>query len=304
MKIEPVETDRLTLRPMSSDDAADLFLVRSDPETVRYWDGPPHTRPAETRHMIAETLRGNGAWWTFRERGKQRAIGFIGFHGNTDVAGIGYILHRDYWRRGYGTEALRAVVDYGFNRLGLDRAELWIDEDNVASRRLAEKVGFERRSQFRTKWPHKSESHVMVVYGLVARDWPALARVLPPRIAFDRLEPILSVPDVRETAEYYRDRLGFTIEFLYGDPPTHAGVARGEWSFPSARLQLSQSEPGEIVGGLSLFVFVGPQIEQLFEAYRAGGVEVVSDLERKPWGMREFTIRDCNGYRLRFATPG
>lgn len=115
-----------------------------------------------------------------------------------------------------------------------------------------------------------------------------------------RAEPILSVPDVQATAEYYRDMLGFAIEFLWGTPPTHAGVMRGEWTFPAARIQLGQGETPNPAG--TLFIFVGSEIGLLYDDYRAKGVEVISPLEHKPWGMREFTVRDLNGYHLRFGT--
>jgi RimJ/RimL family protein N-acetyltransferase/uncharacterized glyoxalase superfamily protein PhnB len=302
MKSERLETQRLILRPLSLDDAPDLFLVRRDPETVRYWDSGPHTHVDQTRDMIEATLRGQGAWWVIcrRDDPAASAIGLIGFLGNPGAPGIGYILRRDHWRKGFGAEALRAVVTYGFNQLGLDRAELWIHEGNVASQRLAESVGFTRRSRFWAKWDHLPSSHEMLVYGLRASDWPD-APTQPERVAFNRVEPILAVPDVLATAEFYRDKLGFAIEFLWGDPPTHAGVARGEWTFPAARIQLSQGETPRPAG--TLFIFVGPGIEMLFDDYRARGVEIVSPLERKPWGMVEFTVRDLNGYHLRLGTP-
>ena len=115
------------------------------------------------------------------------------------------------------------------------------------------------------------------------------------------MEPILSVPDVLAAAEFYRDTLGFAIEFLWGDPPTHAGVTRGEWTFPAARIQFSQGEACKPAG--TLFIFVDPAIEALYDDYRANDVEIVSPLEHKPWGMREFTAQDLNGYHLRFGTP-
>lgn len=305
MRIERLDAERLTLRPLSVDDAADLFLVYGDPEAMRFWTTPAHPDAAETARMIDAMLsEASSAWWSIVLRASGRAIGAIGLYLNASVPGIGYILGRAHWRQGYGAEALRAVVDHTFNDLGRDRVELWIQVENVASRRLAEKTGFTRRAQFRTRWAHNAGSHVMAVYGLHARDWPSVRRALAPRVEFSHLEPILSVPDVSATAAFYRDKLGFTIEFLYGDPPVHAGVARGEWSFPSARLQLTQAAPGAAAGGLSLFVFVGPDIERLRDEYARAGVEISADLETKPWGMREFSVRDCNGYVLRFGTPG
>jgi len=304
--IEPVETGRLVLRPLAMSDAADLFRVYRDAEAMRFWHTPPHASVDDTTHLIGELLAGDGAWWAICLRADGVAIGTIGFHGNPGAPGMGYILGSDYWRRGYGEEALRAAATHGFRRLGFDRAELWIHQDNIASQRLAEKVGFVRRGQFRTRWPTFPHSHEIYVYGLLAREWPVTAadgRAASP-VACYYLEPILGVPDVKATAEYYRDKLGFAIEFFYGDPPTHAGVSRGEWSFPAARIQLSRLESERAsVPTVDLFIFVGPDIARLYDAYRNSGVEIASTLEAKPWGMREFAIRDCNGYLLRFGTP-
>ena len=102
MKIDVVETERLILRPLSLDDTADLFRVRRDPETVRFWDSPAHTSEDETRHMVEQTLGSSGVWWVIclRDDRGRRAIGLIGFHGNPGAPGIGYILRRDQWRRG------------------------------------------------------------------------------------------------------------------------------------------------------------------------------------------------------------
>ncbi len=301
MKNEAITTERLLLRPLSVDDASDLYAVYADTQTMRYWPSLPHATVGDTRVEIRQLIApADACYWCVCARTPYATvpIGVFGFLGNSGVPGAGYILHRDYWRQGYGTEALRAMVAYGFERLGLDRIELWIHEDNLASQRLAQKVGFARRSQFRLKWDSRPTSHVMAVYGLYSPT--QAASVLP---AFDQLAPILAVGNVQATAEYYRDKLGFVIEFLYGRPATHAAVARGDWTHPSVRIQLSRV--GGVVDSraMALFVTVGPGVDALCARWRAAGVEVVSEPENKPWGMREFSIRDCNGYLLRIGTP-
>jgi RimJ/RimL family protein N-acetyltransferase/uncharacterized glyoxalase superfamily protein PhnB len=305
MKNEPprIETQRLILRPLSLDDAADLHPAFADPETMRFWHTPPHRDVEATRAELRTMLGSDRAnYWAITLKGDERAVGYLGYLGNEGAPGFGYLLRRDLWRHGYGAEAVRAALTHGFDVLGYDRTELWIHENNVASQRLAIKVGFTQRGEFRIRWGHFASPHVMRVFGLFASDWPgAPQQPQPERIAFDRVEPILTVPNVQAAAEFYRDKLGFGIEFLWGNPPTHAGVARGEWTYPAVRIQLSQGEPPRPAG--TLFIFVGPTIESLYDDYRAKGVAIASPLERKPWGMREFTARDLNGYHLRFGTP-
>ena len=118
------------------------------------------------------------------------------------------------------------------------------------------------------------------------------------------LAPILAVPDVLAAAEFYCDKLGFTIGFLFGDPPTHAGIHRGEWTNEGAHIQLTLTDqplpPKPQVG---FYVFMGEDVDGLFEQYQAAGVHIEREPTNEPWGMREFAIRDCNGYLLRFGRP-
>jgi catechol 2,3-dioxygenase-like lactoylglutathione lyase family enzyme len=118
------------------------------------------------------------------------------------------------------------------------------------------------------------------------------------------LQPVLAVPEVRATAEYYRDKLGFTIGFLFGDPPTYAGLWLGAWTATGANIHLAHKVGPTPVETFSLYVNVGPGIDELHAIYQARGVDMQGEVVQQPWGMREFAIRDCNGYLLRFGTPG
>ena len=201
------------------------------------------------------------------------------------------------------TEAVRAALDYGFDEMGLDRVELWISEENTASLRLAERAGFRRRGRMRQKY-HKDESgHDKIVYGITAEQWRTGQLAGNAQAAYS-LAPILAVPDVLEAAEFYCDKLGFTIGFLFGDPPTHGGIHRGEWTNEGAHIQLSLTDqplpPKPQVG---FYVFMGEDVDGLFEQYRAAGVHIEREPTNEPWGMREFAIRDCHGYLLRLGRP-
>jgi uncharacterized glyoxalase superfamily protein PhnB len=115
---------------------------------------------------------------------------------------------------------------------------------------------------------------------------------------------VLTVPDVQAAAAYYRDQLGFTISFLYGEPPTHGGVFRGEWTTDGVSIQLSRAEQPTIDStSVRLYITVGPDIDELYAQYQANGVQIVTAIASQPWGRREFSIRDCNGYILRFGAP-
>ena len=304
MENHPIlNTPRLLLRPVNLSDAVDLFNVYGDPLAMRFMETPPHASLVETQAKIVEMKSGEAFYWSICLKESQKVIGNIGYLGNVGFPGMGYILGTDWWRQGYMTEAIMPALEYGFSQLDLDRVELWINQENIASQKLAHKAGFTRRGRFRMKYNHLPEAHDMWVYGLYRHVWRD--EFTPPPQQCYAAQPILTVANVRRTAEYYRDTLGFTIDFLYGDPPTHAAVSCAEWTAEGARIQFSQAV-GEAAAQslIAIYLFVGPDIEARYELYRSRGVAVVRDLERLPWGMQEFAIQDCNGFVLRFGTPG
>ncbi len=82
---------------------------------------------------------------------------------------IGYDLSRPYWRRGIMTEALEAVIEFGFERMGLNRIEAVVFVENVASHRLLEKLRFEREGVLRDYEFLKGRFVDMVMYSLLRK---------------------------------------------------------------------------------------------------------------------------------------
>ena len=268
---------------------------------MRFWQESPHASVDQTRQTIAKFISGPERAWTLTNPDAGEAIGLVYYLGNPGPPGMGYILHPRAWGKGLMTEAVQAALRFGFDTLGLDRVELWIDERNDRSFRLAERVGFARRAAFRQKYPHDKETHEKVVYGLHVAEWRGdRTRTVPEGKAYG-LFPIVPVRDVRLTAEYYRDTLGFEIAFLYGAPPTYGAVTLSPWSASGATIHFS-AEPS--LTPYSLYVSVGPDIGRLEARYRERGVEILQHLARMPWGQLEFSIRDCDGHILKFGTPG
>lgn len=306
-------TARLVLRPLTVDDAPALYPVYSDPRAMEHWHTPAHASVEETRDQIAQDLAPGADIWAVWHPADQRAIGVVGYLGNTSAPGLGYIFHPDYWGQGYATEAVSAALAHGFATRGLDRVELWITDANRASQRLAGRLGFTLRGRFRQRYGHRAASHEMRVYGLHAAEWRAGAAAGSTPPPCYRLEPILAVPDVRAAAEWYRDMLEFSLDWLYGDPPTHGAVSLAQWTTEGARIQLTANtagnteaaaDPPGTASGTALYLFAGPDLDARYARYAARGVEVVREPADYPWGMREFAVRDLNGYLLRFGVPG
>lgn len=304
--IQTLHTERLTLRPISLDeDAPALFRIYKQREAMRFMPTLPHQSVDQTRAELAQKMALDGAYvWAVCLKDNDTPIGEIHYLGKTRIPGMGYMLHPQYWGQGLTVEACRATLDFGFKHIGYDRVELWIDENNSSSIRVAQKLGFKPRGRLAQKYSHEREYHFMLVYGMLAQEWRAdSAHLAPKGPRLFSMEPALLVHDVAATVEFYRDKLGFGIDFLYGDPPTHASVSRGEWTGNMVTIQLSQVPPEhEINPAAYLYIIMDAGLDRLCEQYRDCGVGIIEEPENQPWGLREFAIRDCNGYMLRFGT--
>lgn len=288
-------TERLLLRPLHIEDAEALHPMFHDPVAMRFWHTDVHSDVAATRRELALWLRPDSTAhiWTICWREDERPIGVI-YYLDTAVQspGMAYFLHPDYWRKGVMSEATRAVLAYGFTELNLDRVELWIQEGNTASQRLAHRLGFTRRGV----------SYTTLVYGLYRHEWDhsrSPAASLAQR--FDTLYPVFVVPDVAATVEYYEQKLGFTLEWMFGEPPNVGMVARREWSRIGVRIQLRQGRLLAARSRMLIVIEVGSNIDELYDRYVAKGVEIREPIITRPWESREFEITDMNGYWLCFA---
>jgi len=118
------------------------------------------------------------------------------------------------------------------------------------------------------------------------------------------MQPVLFVSDVASTVAYYRDVLGFHADFIAGDPPAHARVvADPTYSSPTVHIRFEPLQPGvNLAPSVYLWLHVGSGLEELCELYRSRGVRILMEPEDKPWGLRQFTVEDCNGYILSFCS--
>jgi catechol 2,3-dioxygenase-like lactoylglutathione lyase family enzyme len=123
------------------------------------------------------------------------------------------------------------------------------------------------------------------------------------RFELHGMQPVLPVPDVRATVDFYRDKLGFHIDFIDGEPPAHARVcADPTYSSPTVHIRFEPVPDGAASPpSVWLFLHVGAGLDQLFQLYRSRGVKIVREPTDQPWGLRQFVVRDCNGYRLSFS---
>jgi catechol 2,3-dioxygenase-like lactoylglutathione lyase family enzyme len=115
----------------------------------------------------------------------------------------------------------------------------------------------------------------------------------PPHVDCERVHPGLAVPDLKAAIDFYTEKLGFSLGFTWGEPPTFAAVNLGE-----VQLFLTQGAPNP--DGSHVFFVVG-DADALYAFHRAGGVEVVEEIADREYDLRDYAVRDLNGYRLVFG---
>jgi RimJ/RimL family protein N-acetyltransferase len=147
MKI--LETNRLILRHQILEDLDSLWALYNNPDIVRYIPDAPRNYQ-ETREELEWHMHGHpkhpelGLWATIHKE-TNKFIGRCGLLPWTideqNELEVAYLIDKEYWGQGLGTEAAQAILDYGFEKLNLSRLICLIDKENLASIRVAEKIG-------------------------------------------------------------------------------------------------------------------------------------------------------------------
>ena len=120
----------------------------------------------------------------------------------------------------------------------------------------------------------------------------------------------LYVRDIAASINFFTTRLGFTIDFIYGDPPFYAQVRRDnallilksmDESFFEKREELTRDEEPLLTASITLATAAA--IDQLFSTYQAAEVPFAQTLRTEPWGAKTFIVRDADNNLILFAAP-
>lgn len=179
MMIELISSPRLTLREFCLADAAALHAIESDPLVSRYTTVDAFTLEDAKQRMLKNETEQAAAQRRVYElaverRDNREVIGRVGMGIDRPEHREGrlwYVFSRATWGHGFGSEAVRALADYAFKRLELHRLYADCDPRNIASRRVAEKLGMRQEGVLRENWYLKGEWCDSVIYGLLASEW-------------------------------------------------------------------------------------------------------------------------------------
>jgi [ribosomal protein S5]-alanine N-acetyltransferase len=176
-RLPTLDTERLLLRALTMADAADLFAYASDPAVARYTSWEPHHTLTRSRRFLESVRRayqqGRVAPWGIVHRADGRLIGtcgFVSWQPEHRRAEIGYALARPYWGQGYATEAVRAVITFGFTRARLNRIQAICLPENVASARVLEKAGMSLEGTLRHFAVIKGEPVDLQLFAILRQD--------------------------------------------------------------------------------------------------------------------------------------
>jgi RimJ/RimL family protein N-acetyltransferase len=172
-----LQTERLGLRRFTPADRDWLVETYADPEVTRYLGGTQSPevvdRMLQSRFLDYYDLNpGLGIWMTVERATGER----VGFHLLNNIQGetiiqVGFVLLKPAWGKGYGTEMARAVLRHGFVTLGLPRIVGMASLGNVASQRVLEKIGLERRGERAFPHPAYAAEGPMAWFEREAAEW-------------------------------------------------------------------------------------------------------------------------------------
>ncbi len=168
-----LETKRMVLQRVSVDDAEDLFLLRTNEDAMKFINKALPKSIADIHELIAK-MNDNSMriQWAMALKTENKLIGTIGYHiidKDHHRAELGYMLHPMQWNKGLMSEAIKAVIDFGFNELGLHSIEARINPANDASAKILMKHEFIKEGYFKESYLFEGTFFDSEIYGLLKK---------------------------------------------------------------------------------------------------------------------------------------
>jgi ribosomal-protein-alanine N-acetyltransferase len=169
-----IKTSRLLLREVTYTDINEVFRLRTDPHVMRFILRPRAKNRNDARNFIARNREGWEAkvmvTWVIQIPGKQGIIGHVGLwriEPENYRAEIGYALLPEFEGYGYMREAIHAVLDFAFQKLGLHSIEARIGPRNGKSRNVLAKAGFKKEGHLRQNFYFEGKFRDAEIYSKI-----------------------------------------------------------------------------------------------------------------------------------------
>lgn len=173
-----LQTPRLRLRQLRPSDANAMFAILSDVEVTRTFGLERFTLIEEAEQRIRAINAG------FRQQASLRwaivraeedvligTCGYVYWKRPHRHAAVGYELARPFWRQGYMTEALTAVLHYGYTQMNLHRIEALVMPENTPSIQLLHRLGFQEEGLLREYGFWNGRFHNLLIFSLLRQEW-------------------------------------------------------------------------------------------------------------------------------------
>lgn len=165
-----IETNRLYLRDLTLLDAESVFKHFSDPKVTQFMDIEPCSNLKEAEEIIQFHINDSGCRYGLFHKINNELVGTCGFHcwvqGEGAKAEIGFDLSSDFWGHGLMQEALVEVIRIGFDVMMIDFIEATVEQENIRSQRLLQKMNFTKHEEFKEN---------LIYYTLMKKDTILLA---------------------------------------------------------------------------------------------------------------------------------
>ncbi|WP_435171439.1 GNAT family N-acetyltransferase [Paenibacillus glycanilyticus] len=171
-----LETDRLLLREITCEDRSDIFACFSNKQVTMYYGQEALEHMDQAQALIDFFSRSyaekRGIRWGIERKEAKNLIGTVGFNQWSPKhrrAEVGYELLPESWRNGYASEAISAVLQFGFQELKLNRIGAVVFKENVASNHLLTKLGFQQEGILRDYMVQDGKAYDTYIYSLLNR---------------------------------------------------------------------------------------------------------------------------------------
>ena len=155
-----------------------MFSYGSDEETARYVTWDVHRTLEDARSFIDFVLHRYEqkavAPWAIEHKDSGKMIGtidFVSWQPQHKTAEIGYVLAKDYWEQGLGTEAAKELLRFGFSRMDLVRIQAKCFAENLGSERIMQKIGMSYEGTLRKSMYMKGKHQDLKMYAIVREEF-------------------------------------------------------------------------------------------------------------------------------------